>query len=159
MWTPPLLLLYEFVWLQCQLLSLALLYCEIEVPFPDMLLLCIWVTCFCLWVQSQCPSLTDSCFSLFSGCSPCCISWNRETQAWPHISALPSLTVGHSSLISTLGLAVILMSLFWGGSSCAAPVLLRTEGLFPTLSCMSGFNSPSLDVLAGVLDLRFQPTV
>lgn len=122
-WTPS-LHLYEFVWLQCQVLSLVVfLCCEIEVPFPDLLLLCIWVTCICcLFVnQSQCPSLTDNCFSLFSGyslwLSPASLRI-LETQTRSPISALisafPSLTVGHSSLSVHLGLAVILMSSFCG---------------------------------------------
>lgn len=51
--------------------------------------------------------------------SLCCISWNMESQARPHISALisaalPSLTMGHSSLSVYLGLADILMSSFCG---------------------------------------------
>lgn len=123
MWTPSRLLLYEFVWLQCQLLSLVLLLCEIEVPFPDLLLLCIWVTCFChLFVNPVTVSKSHRqllfSFLWMQFMALCCISWNMETQARPHISALisalPSLTVGHSSLSVHLGLAVILMGSFCG---------------------------------------------
>lgn len=75
----------------------------------------------CLWIQSQCPSLTDQLLLSFlwiQFMALCCISWNMETQARPHIlvliSALPSVTVGHPSLLVRLGLAVILMSSFCG---------------------------------------------
>lgn len=73
----------------------------------------------CLWIQSQCPSLTDQLllsFLCLQFMALCCISWNMETQARPHISALISalfsVVVGHSSLLVCLGLAVILSSFF-----------------------------------------------